>query len=391
VLRLAIAGGGRGRGQIWPATVSKLADLYELCALCEPVPERAAENEQRWRVPVYADLETMLVEQAPDVVLVAVPTDAYHAVGTLAARHGAHIISEIPLAPTRPIANLLIEAAAQAGVKVEVAENVYRWASERLKQKIIQEGLIGPVTHMRLWYTCGCYHGFNAVRVLADAEATRVLGYAGTIQAPYYLDYLGQTIPDRAWESAVVEFDNGCVCLYEMPPAGPRGNVWEVEGTQGALVGNELWLDDGSGRAPYAFNWEYAETEGGRVLEHVRVDTDPPVVWENPFRQYGVADNDEVARVDILAGFHHAVTEGLPAEYPPERAWPDQEMWIALRESALRGNTWVDLPLKGVTSFEEMMQAEYLALYGRPWDDVEGLTRVAFPRGGVRWTVGRQL
>jgi predicted dehydrogenase len=355
--------------------------------MCEPVPERAAENRARWQVPVYTDWLELLEEERPDVVLLATPPDAYHALACAAAERGAHIITEIPLGPTGPIARMMQRAAEERGVKLEVAENVYRWASERLKQKIIAAGVLGRPKHARLWYTSGCYHGFNAVRMLLGAEPRRVLGYTGTIQAPWDVDYLGQTLPEQTWEAALIEFGNGAACLYEMPPPGPRGNFWEVEGTEAALLGNELVLD---GRH-YPFQWEYTTVEGEQALEHVRVDTDPPIVWENPFKEFKVQDNDEVARVQILVDFHRAVTEGQEVAYPPARAWPDQELWIALRESALRGNVWVELPLQEVTSFEQRLQDEYRVLYGCAWDDLESLRRVAFPRGGVRWTVGRQL
>ncbi len=390
-LRIAIAGAGPGRGQIWPATVKKLDDLYELCALCEPVPERAAENERRWGVRVYTDLDTMLAEQRPDLVLAATPTDAYHVVACKAAGCGAHVISEIPLAPTRPIADMSIEATRRAGVKLEVAENAYRWASERLKQKIIRSGIVGRPTHARLWYTCGSYHGLNAVRELVRANPSRVLGYVGTIPESWHVDYLDQTFPERSWEGAIVEFDSGLVCVYEVPPPGHRGNTWEIEGTDGALVGDELLLGTGGSRERFAFQWEYSREGDRKVLDHVRVDTEPPIVWENPFKRYAVGDNDEVARVDILAGFHRSIVEDLPAEYGPERAWPDQETWIAIRQSALRDNAWIDLPLTEPTEFERRMQAEYKTLYGCPYDDLDGLSKVAFPRGGVRWAVGRQL
>ncbi|MCD6350860.1 MAG: Gfo/Idh/MocA family oxidoreductase, partial [Armatimonadetes bacterium] len=376
---------------IWPATVTRLTDLYELVAMAEPVPERAEANRERWQVPVYEDLETMLSEQGPDVVLAATPTDAYYIVAVIAARHGCHVISEIPLAATRAIADLAIKAAADAGVKLEVAENVFRWASERLKQKIIEQGFIGKPLHARLWYTCGAYHGFNAIRALLGADPTAATGFCGTIAAPYYLDYLDQTIPDRLWESAVVEFGEDAVCLYEKPPYGPRGNLWEVEGTAGALLHDELWLDDGAGGQRFPFVWEWTEVDGQRVLDHVRVETEPPVVWENPFRDYFVADNDEVARVDILTSFHRAITEDAPVAYPPEKEWPDQEAWIALRESARRGSRRVEMPLTERTAFEAQMEAEYLTLYGHPYDDIDRLAKVPFRRGGVRWTVGREL
>ena len=390
-LTIAIAGGGPGRGQIWPATVQKLADLYDFRAMIEPVPDRAEENKKRWGVEVYPDVRTMLDEWRPDVLLVATPTDAYHPIVCTAAPEGVNIITEIPFGPTGPIAQMMVEAAEAGGVKIAVAENVYRWASERLKQKILASGLIGRPKHARLWYTCGCYHGFNAIRYLLGADPRRVIGYAGTIPQPWHVEYTDETLPEQAWEAAVFEFESGCVCLYEMPPAGFRGNSWEVECEAGALDGNELVIGSQQGGERFAFEWEYATVDGQRVLDTVRVDTDPPIVWENPFKQWGVQDNDEVARVDILTDFHRAVTTGQQPDYPPEKAWKDQEMWIGLRESALRGSQWVELPLREVTQFEQLMHEEYKRLYGRPWDDIEGLRTVAFRRGGVRWTLARQL
>ncbi len=390
-LTIAIAGGGPGRGQIWPATVSKLSDLYDFRAMIEPVPERAAENRERWGVEVYPDVVTMLDEWRPDVLLVATPPDAYHSIVCTAAPQGVHIITEIPFGPTSPIAQMMVDAARAGGVKLAVAENVYRWATERLKQKIIASGIIGRPTHARLWYTSGCYHGFNPIRVLFGAEPRRVLGYAGTIPLPWRVDYVDETLPERAWESAIIEFEDGRVCLYEMPPAGFRGNTWEVECEAGTLDGNSLVLGDAASGKRIEFEWSYADIDGEKVLDTVSVATDPPVVWENPFKRYGVRDNDEVARVDILVDFHRAVTEDTEPDYPPERAWPDQEIWIALRDSAIHDSRWVQLPLREVTQFEQLLHDEYQRLYGCAWDDIECLRTVAFRRGGVRWTVGRQL
>lgn len=390
-LRIAIAGAGPGRGQIWPETVTKLDDIYEFCAMCEPVPERAAENERRWGVPVYPTLDEMFADARPDVVLSGVPSDAQHLVVAIAARHGVHAITEIPVAPTGPMTQFVIAAAREAGIKHEVAENVYRWASERLKQKIIASGVIGQLKHARLWYTSGCYHGFNAIRFLLNAEARRVLGYVGTIPVPYYVDYLSTEVPDQVWEGAIIEFDSGVACLYEKPPQGLRASSWEIEGTDGALVGDELRLHGHRAAQTLPFQWEYTQLDGQRVLDHVRVDTDPPVVWENPFKRYRVSQNDEVARVDILVSFYKAVTQDAPVAYPPEQAWPDQEIWIALRQSAMDGNVWVDLPLTHVTAFEQALMAAYEEHYGCPWDDIECLSKVAFKRGGVRWHVGRML
>jgi len=68
-LRLAVVGAGSGRGQSWLATIRKLTEHYELCALCEVDEQRARENAQRWGTLAYTDLTALLKEQGPDVVL----------------------------------------------------------------------------------------------------------------------------------------------------------------------------------------------------------------------------------------------------------------------------------------------------------------------------------
>ncbi len=123
------------------------------------------------------------------------------------------------------------------------------------------------------------------------------------------------------------------------------------------------------------------------VLDHVRVDTDPAVVFENPFKDFGAEDDDEVARMALLAGFHRAVTEGTAPAYGPVNARKDLEILFALRESARRGNTWIDLPLREATALENEIEADFLRLYGHRPEEAEALSHVPVPRAGVRWRV----
>src|SRR5207249_442563 len=119
------------------------------------------------------------------------------------------------------------------------------WPHERLKQQIIAAGLLGEITHARLWYASGCYHGFNAIRMLLGREPQRVLGHAGTVSVPPYPNYGGGSETTRVWESGAIEFPEGVICLYEMPPLpGARSSHWEIEGTRGYLAGNGLNTDE---------------------------------------------------------------------------------------------------------------------------------------------------
>lgn len=390
-LRIAMIGAGIGRGQSWMSTLKKLSnlsELYDFCALCETIEERAVENASRWEVKPYTDLLTMLEEEELDVVLNGIAPDGNSTITALAAKYGVNVITEIPIAPTLPIADFMIETVKQHGVKLEVTEQVYLWAREQLKKKIIDSGLIGKVTHARLFYTNKAdYHGINAVRMLLSTEAKRVLGYSGKVPVPSFESYEGDMITEDVWDSAIIEFSNDVVCLFEDPPRGRMSSRWDIEGSAGQLVGNELYIGSLSEFEHFPFEYDYTIINGEKILNQIRVNTNPPVVFENPFKHYRASDDDEVARMQLLVGFYRAITEDTEPEYGPLNARRDLEILFALRESALEGNVWVGLPLTEVTELEKKLHSEFRKLYGHDPKEVEALANVAFPRGGVRYRI----
>ena len=395
-LRLAVVGCGayessRARGYI--ATMVKLTDLYDLCAICDHSEQSLQVVGERFGIDArYTDFEAMLDGESPDVVFILVPTDGQAVMALTAIERGCHIITEIPYAHTLAIGDAIDRACRERGVVWEVAENVWLWPQEQLKQKIVREGLLGKLTHARLWYTSGSYHGINGVRMILDKAATRALGYAQSVEVLPYSNYGGVEETSRWWESAVVEFEDDVVCLYEMSPAGARGNFWDIEGVEGHLSGHELVLYGGGERASYPIRETFEEIDGEQVLSAVRVDTDPPVVWENPFKYQKVSHTDDVAKAAILDSLHRAVTEGAEPQYSPANARRDLEIWIAIRESANRGSVWVDLPLMEQTDLERRFEAEYVRQYGgHPITDRKRLLNAPFQRLSPLWTVAGWL
>lgn len=390
-LRIAILGAGTGRGQSWQSTLRKLSersDLYDFCAVCEVIEERARQNAERWGVKPYTSLTAMLAEEKLDVLLNGVSSDSNPMAVGLAAKHGVHPITEIPIAPTLRIADYMVQTCERHRVKLEVTEQVFLWAREQLKRKIIESGIIGEVTHARLWYTNKAdYHGINAVRMLLPGEATRVLGYSGKVRVPHFVGYEGELVQEDWWDTAIIEFDSGVVCLFEDPPRGRMSSRWDIEGTLGQLVGNDLYIGSVERATHYPFLYEYTTIDGEKVLDHLRVETDPPIVFENPYKKYGAADDDEVARMELLVGFHRAITQDTAPTYGAANARKDLEILFALRESARRNNTWVELPLTAPTALEEELEADFLRLYGHAPEDAEALSHVTIPRAGVRWRV----
>ncbi len=391
-LRIAIVGAGTGRGQSWMQSMAKLSepdDLYNFCGLCEVFADKAKASSETWGVPAYSTLLELIDAQGPDVVLGAAPPDCNMMTMPIAAARGIHVMTEIPIAPTCAMADHLMGVAREAGIKYEVCEQVYMWADEQLKRKIIADGLIGEVQHARLYYTNKAdSHGINGARMLLPGKPVRVQGATGAVSVPTFQHFSGDMRSDDTWDRAVIEFDNGVCLLFDSPPRARMNRRWDIEGSAGQLFGESLFLGGQGDFQEYPFITEYADVRGEKVLDHVRVDTDPPVVFENPYRQYRADSGDEVARMDLLIGMHRAITEDTEPIYGPENAKLDLEILYAMRESARLGGGWVDLPLTAPTELERRTEQAFVEDYGHDWRDAEGLVDVPFPQGGVRYTVG---
>jgi len=224
--------------------------------------------------------------------------------------------------------------------------------------------------------------------MLIGRDAKRVLGFWGKAPVPSFLGYEGDMVTEDQWDAAMIEVAGGIFCLFEDPPRGRLSARWDVQGTLGQLQGNDLYIGPLEGESEhYPFIHEYTTVNGKKVLDHVRVDTNPAIVFENPYKRYEAEDDDEVARMQLLLGFHRAISEGTEPEYGPQNARKDLELCYAMRESARLGNKWLDLPLTEVTELEKRIEQEFVKVYGHAFHESEALAGVRIPRAGVRWRV----
>ncbi len=399
-LRIAVIGVGAdpgSRARHFLATIARLTDHYELAAVCDRNADVLAQVGAQYGIPgQYADARSLFADEQPDVVLSLAPKDSHIVMALTAARRGCHVITEIPVALTRRHAHAIAATCRENGVLWEVAEQVWLWPRERLKRQIIGAGLLGEVTHARLWYQTGQYHGFSGIRALVGSPATRLLGYCGEVPTEPYTAYGGETERSLKWDSGVIEFANGVACLFEKPPRVfphlPFPVGWQIEGTKGNLD-RDVFAQYADGRSQaYPIEERYTEQNGERVLGSLSVATDPPVVWRNPYLDYGIGSPDDVSKADILTSFHHAITAGGQPRYGVENGLRDYELCLAVRESADRGNTWVDLPLTEPTALEEKIEAEFLRRYGHdPITETDALLDAPFTRSATLWPFAHWL
>ena len=138
-LRIAVIGAGAyetSRSRTYQAVIKKLTDLYTFCAICDRNTEACRAAAETYDIPAqYTDVEEMLQSEKPDVVFCLTPTDSLNVMAMTVAKHRINVITEIPIAVSLPIADAITETCRQNGVKYEIAENVWHWPHEQLKQK----------------------------------------------------------------------------------------------------------------------------------------------------------------------------------------------------------------------------------------------------------------
>ena len=121
-LRIAVIGVGADRGsraRQYIETITRLTDHYELAAICDRNPQVLQEVATQYGVQAhYESVAALFDAEKPDVILSMAPKDSHIVIALTAARHGAHIITEIPVALTRRYATAIAETCRSTGSAV---------------------------------------------------------------------------------------------------------------------------------------------------------------------------------------------------------------------------------------------------------------------------------
>ena len=158
-MRAVLAGAG-ALGPFWARELVENPDT-EIAGWVDLDVKRvkAAAAELGVTVPAGDALEPMLREQQPDVVVNVTPPTAHHAVTLTAFEHGAHVLSEKPLATSMDEAREMIAAADRAERLFMVSQN-RRYMPELVEFREQVAGL-GPLSSL----TCEFHRNHR------DAEA----------------------------------------------------------------------------------------------------------------------------------------------------------------------------------------------------------------------------
>jgi len=181
----------------------------ELVAFVDPIIERAEHYAKEHGGKAYADYKEMLAEVKPDAVSVCTPNYLHAEQSIEAAKAGAHVLVEKPMAVTDEEAAAMIEAAKANNVKLMVGHNQRFMPPHEKAKEILQTGVLGKVLTFRTsfghpgpdaWSIDGAdswffrkeeaimgamgdlgVHKSDLIRWMLDDEVSEVAAFVGTL------------------------------------------------------------------------------------------------------------------------------------------------------------------------------------------------------------------
>ena len=395
-LKLALIGlGRRGRSSHLPI-YPKLNDVFEFVAVCDKEEEVLREVAAEYGVNAYTSVRDLVASEELDVVDVVVPGDAHHPICCYLAEHGINIIVETPVSVTRPMTDMMSEAAARNKIKLEVAENYHRVPMARFQFEVIESGVIGEVGRIyRIFYEGG-YHGMSMLRLLAGSPPKSILGITHVTDVVPIIDRMKRHHSQENCTTSFLEFENGAAAtmiysnvIHARSLGRKNAGISQIDGTRGAIVGNTVYFtdpadyQDGAIANAYEPRISTIEVDGREVLQRISLELpDREIAWENPYAHLGIGENNGrgVDMADQLMSIANAVLDDIEPTYGVQEARLDQEMSLAASESALMNKQPLDFPLRSPSEAEQRILAKFKETYGYDYTDTEPLLDLFYPR-----------
>jgi predicted dehydrogenase len=371
--RVALVGTGARASYMYAPILRALSTELELVAVWGRSAESARHMGEDLGIAWYTDLGRLIRDTAPDIAIVCVNGAANGRVGLMAVQHGLHVLLETPIAYDLSEADAIITAAQERHMKIEVAEQFHRRPMEQIKLKLIASGLFGWVHSSFNDFAGHGYHGVSVMRSYLgfDERPVRVVATSKEYGLAPHWSMLARTRGPRTevQDHGIIEFESGKTGIYHWTSVAYdsaarwwRSSRFLAERGMGISVGVGIetreWLSllDPDGEAPHfiTIDRRLERNDGGALIEIVAHTGDPeiPVVrWENPFRPstkgHGVQwHDDEIGVAGCLMSLVTAVRSNGSVSYGPLQARLDQEIVVAMGQSARRGGAPVELPLR---------------------------------------------
>lgn len=264
----------------------------QLGAVCDIREDRARYYGEKYGVPWYTDMHSMMVESGETINVVSILTESgSHAEHTLQlAQYGKHLVVEKPMALTLPDADAMIRACDGAGIKLFVVkQNRYNYPVQKLRGAL-EDGRFGKLvmgTVRVRWCRTQEYYDQDAWRGTWSMD-----GGVFTNQASHHIDLLEWMLgePESVFAKsttalvdietedtgvAIIKFSSGALGIVEATTAcRPK----DLEGSL-SMLGEMGTVEIGGFAVNEMKIWNFREPRGddSEVLE--KYCQNPPNVY----------------------------------------------------------------------------------------------------------------
>ncbi|MBX3119084.1 MAG: Gfo/Idh/MocA family oxidoreductase [Fimbriimonadaceae bacterium] len=320
------------------------------------------------------DWRRVVEDPAIDIIDVSTPGDSHHEIAIAAAQAGKIVFCEKPLGNTLQEAKEMLEAVQKAGVSHAIFHNYRKAPAVALAKKMVSEGRLGTIYHMRATYLqdwiadpnfplvwrlqkekagSGTHGDINAHIIDLGrhllGEFEQVTGHLHTFIKKRPLvgatdDRLGAqasaemgevTVDDAAMFLAT--FKNGALGTFEASrfAVGRKNyNRFEINGSKGSIVFNLERMNE----LEYYNNDDPEETHGFRVIQA----TESSHPYAGNYWPVGHIIGYEHTFVNLVADAIMAIDKGeLPSPNFVD-GYENQRVLDAVEKSAI-SRTWVNL------------------------------------------------
>lgn len=331
----------------------------EFCAVWSRTKETAENFASQYNVRAYQSIPQMISENQIDLVVVCTPHPFHKGPAVEAARSGAHILVEKPLASTLKDCDEMISACNEHGVKLGVISQRRWYAPVKRVKQAIEDGKIGtPVlgTITMLGWRDKSYYDGDAWRGTWKMEGGGVL----VNQAPHQLDILIWMMGDidevyGVWKNLnhpYIEVDDTAVVIVKFKNGG-IGNII-VSNSQKPGIHGKVHIHGENGSSVGV------QTDGGAMFIAGRSGVlEPPVndLWTVPgeehlLAQWNQEDSEFFQKIDAtvfymkeqISEYIQALKENREPMITGEHGRKTVELFTAIYRST-RDNKPVKFPL----------------------------------------------
>lgn len=264
--RVALVGtGSRGLGMWGKPVIREFKDSVQFVGLCDINPGRVQLGKETLAVdcPTYTDIDKMLKETKPDILLVMSVDGVHHEHIIKGLESGADVVTEKPMTIDEKKVQAIIDAEKRTGKKVRVTFN-YRYSPHRQKlYELLRNGAIGKITsadfhwyldtshgadYFRRWHRLRknggtllvhkASHHFDLLNWWLDSEPEEVFGYGS-------LEHYGKNNPFRHTHCRPCPHKDKCAFYYDITKSKENMALYVAnEKHDGYLRDGCVWKED---------------------------------------------------------------------------------------------------------------------------------------------------